>query len=81
MWWREIYGIHSIGGKDEGESDEIKKNETVWIWEGNNWEESYSSIDLILKNRSYLEMGKKAKEYSAKFEWDNISKEYLKILW
>jgi hypothetical protein len=26
-------------------------------------------------------LGKKAKEYSTKFEWDNIIKEYLKILW
>jgi len=26
-------------------------------------------------------LGKKAKEYSTKFEWDNIVKEYLKILW
>jgi hypothetical protein len=26
-------------------------------------------------------MGKKAKEYSNKFEWNNIIKEYLKILW
>jgi hypothetical protein len=26
-------------------------------------------------------LGKKAKEYSTKFEWNNIIKEYLKILW
>jgi hypothetical protein len=26
-------------------------------------------------------MGKKAKDYSTKFEWDNIIKEYLKVLW
>jgi hypothetical protein len=26
-------------------------------------------------------MGKKAREYATKFEWDNIVKEYLKILW
>ena len=75
------YGIPSIGGKDGGASDAIKNNETGIICDGNNLEEIYSSIDLILKNRSYLEMGKKAKEYSAKFEWDNIVKEYLKILW
>jgi hypothetical protein len=28
-----------------------------------------------------LEFGKKAKEYSTKFEWEKIVKEYLKILW
>jgi hypothetical protein len=26
-------------------------------------------------------MGKKAKDYSTKFDWNNITKEYLKILW
>ncbi len=74
------YGVPSIGGKDGGASDAIKNNETGIICDGNNLEEIYSSIDLILKNNSYLELGKKAKEYSAKFEWDNIVKEYLKIL-
>ena len=74
------YGVPSIGGKDGGASDAIKNNETGIICDGNNLEEIYSSIDLILKNNSYLEMGKKAKDYSTKFEWDNITKEYLKIL-
>ena len=74
------YGIPSIGGKDGGASDAIKNNETGIICDGNNLEEIYSSIDLILKNNSYLEMGKKAKDYSTKFEWSNITKEYLKIL-
>ena len=74
------YGIPSIGGKDGGAADAIKNNETGIICDGNNLEEIYSSIDLILKNNSYLEFGKKAKEYATKFEWDNIVKEYLKIL-
>ncbi len=74
------YGIPSIGGKDGGASDAIKNNETGIICDGNNLEEIYSSIDLILKNNSYFEMGKKAKDYSTKFEWENIAKEYLKIL-
>ena len=73
-------GVPSIGGKDGGASDAIQNNETGIICDGNNLEEIYSSIDLILKNNSYLEMGKKAKDYSTKFEWDNITKEYLKIL-
>ena len=74
------YGIPSIGGKDGGASDAIKNNETGIICDGNNLEEIYSSIDLILKNNSYVELGKKAKECSTKFEWNNIVKEYLKIL-
>ena len=75
------YGIPSIGGKDGGASDAIKDKETGIICDGNDLEEIYSSIDLILKNNSYKELGKKAKEYATKFEWDNIIKEYLKILW
>ena len=74
------YGIPSIGGEDGGASDAIKDKETGIICDGNDLEEIYSSIDLILKNNSYKELGKKAKEYATKFEWDNIIKEYLKIL-
>ena len=74
------YGVPSIGGKDGGASDAIKDKETGIICDGNNLDEIYSSIDFILKNNTYLEMGKKAKHYSTKFEWNNIVKEYLKIL-
>ena len=74
------YGIPSIGGKDGGASDAIKNKETGIICDGNDLEEIYSSIDLILKNNFYKELGKKAKEYATKFEWNNIIKEYLKIL-
>ena len=73
-------GVPSIGGKDGGASDAIKHNETGIICDGNSLEDIYSSIDLIIKNNSYLEMGKKAKEYSSKFDWGNIVKEYLRIL-
>ena len=74
------FGIPSIGGKDGGASDAIKDKETGIICDGNNLDEVYSSIDLILKNNSHKELGNKAKEYVTKFEWDNIVKEYLKIL-
>ena len=74
------YGIPSIGGKDGGASDAIKDKETGIICDGNDLEEIYSSIDLILKNNLYKELGNKAKVYATKFEWDNIIKEYLKIL-
>ena len=74
------YGVPSIGGKDGGASDAIKDKETGIICDGNNLDEIYSSIDLILKNNSYKELGKKAKDYATKFEWNNIIKEYLKIL-
>ena len=74
------YGIPSIGGKDGGAPDAIKDKETGIICDGNNLEEIYSSIDSMLKNNLYKEYGKKAKEYSKKFEWENIVKKYLNIL-
>ena len=74
------YGVPSIGGKDGGASDAIKDKETGIICDGNNLDEIYSSIDLVLKNNSYKELGKRAKDYVTKFEWNNIVNEYLKIL-
>ena len=74
------HGLPSIGGKDGGEADAIKHNETGLICDGNNLEEIYSSIDLILKNNSYETFINKTKEFAKKFEWDNIVQKYLKIL-
>ena len=74
------HGLPSIGGKDGGEADAIKHNETGLICDGNNLEEIYSSIDLILKNNSYKTFINKTKEFAKKFEWDNIIQNYLKIL-
>ena len=74
------YGIPSIGGKDGGASDAIIDKETGIICDGNNLDEIYSSIDLVLKDNSYKKLGKNAKDYSIKFNWNNIIKDYLKIL-
>ncbi len=74
------FGIPSIGGKDGGASDAIKHNETGLICDGNNLDDIYSNIDLILKNNSYKQFGEKAKKFSNNFHWDKIIKEYLKIL-
>ena len=74
------HGLPSIGGKDGGEADAIKHNETGLICDGNKLEEIYSSIDLILKNNSYKNFINKTKEFAKNFEWDNIIKQYFKIL-
>ena len=57
-----------------------KNNETGIICDGNSLDEIYSSIDLILKNNSYKNFINKTKEFARKFEWDNIIKQYFKIL-
>ena len=74
------HGVPSIGGKDGGASDAIVDKETGIICDGNSLEEIYSSIDLILKNNSFKDYGKKAKDYAINFTWENIVKDYLKIL-
>jgi len=74
------YGIPSIGGKDGGAADAIDHEKTGLICDGNNLDEIYSSINLMLENKKYLEFGKAAKENSTKFRWDKIVEEYKKIL-
>ena len=74
------YSIPSIGGKDGGASDAINHGETGLICDGNNLNDIYSSINLMLENKKYLEFGKNAKNEVSKFYWSNIVKEYKKIL-
>ena len=74
------YGIPSIGGKDGGAADAIDHEKTGLICDGNNLDDIYSSINLMLENKKYLELGKNAKEFVNKFQWSKIIEEYKKIL-
>ena len=74
------YGVPSIGGKDGGAVDAINHEKTGLICDGNNLDEIYSSINLILENKKYLEFGKIAKENSSKFKWDQVIQQYINIL-
>jgi phosphatidylinositol alpha-1,6-mannosyltransferase len=74
------YGIPSIAGKDGGASDAIDHEKTGLICDGNNLDEIYSSINLMLENKKYLEYGKNAKNSVSKFYWSNIVKQYKDIL-
>jgi phosphatidylinositol alpha-1,6-mannosyltransferase len=74
------HGVPSLGGKDGGASDAIDHQKTGLICDGNELDEVYSSINLMLKNNKYLEYGKAAKENSVKFQWKKIIEEYKKIL-
>jgi len=74
------FGVPSLGGKHGGESDAIIHEKTGLICDGNNLEEIYMSIDKLLKDRKYKDFGKLAKENSQKFHWDNIIKNYMRIL-
>ena len=74
------YGVPSIGGKDGGATDAILHQKTGLICDGNELDEVYSSINLMLENNKFLEYGKAAKDSSVKFNWDKIIQEYKKIL-
>ena len=74
------YSIPSLGGKDGGASDAIYHNKTGLICDGNNLDDIYSSLNSMIENKKYLELGKNSKEYVSKFEWQKIFEEYKKIL-
>ena len=74
------YGIPSLGGKDGGASDAIDHDKTGLICDGNNLDEIYSSLNSMIENKRYIELGKNAKEYVLKFQWDKTIEEYKKIL-
>jgi len=74
------YGIPSIGGKDGGASDAIEHDKTGLICDGNNLDEIYSSLNSMIENKKYIELGKNAKEYVSKFQWNKTLEEYKKVL-
>ena len=74
------YGIPSLGGKDGGAADAIDHEKTGLICDGNSLDDIYSSINSMLENKKYLQLGQNAKEFVKKFEWSKIIEEYKKIL-
>ena len=74
------YSVPSIGGKHGGASDVINHEKTGLICDGNNLDDIYSSINLMLANKKYLEYGKNAKDNVSKFYWPKIIEQYKKIL-
>ena len=74
------YGTPSLGGKDGGASDAINHNKTGLICDGNNLDDIYSSLNSMIESKKYLELGKNAKEYVFKFQWNKVIEEYKKIL-
>ena len=74
------YGIASLGGKDGGASDAISHDKTGLICDGNNLDDIYSSLNSMNENKKYHVLGKNAKEYVSRFQWEKIVEEYKKIL-
>ena len=74
------HGVPSIGGKDGGASDAIKHKETGLICDGNDLNAIYQSIEYMFQENRYLEFGKKAKDFSKKFDWSLTVKKYIDLL-
>ena len=74
------YGVPSLGGRDGGASDAISHDKTGLICDGNSLDEIYSSLNSMIENKTYLELGRNAKELSSNFNWSNIIEKYKKIL-
>ena len=74
------YGIPSLGGKDGGAADAIDHNKTGLICDGNNLDEIYSSLNSIIENKRYLELGRNAREFATKFKWEKTIEIYKNLL-
>ena len=74
------FSVPSLGGKDGGAADAIQHDKTGLICDGDNLDEIYSSLKLMLENKKFIEFGKNAKLNSDKFLWSNIIENYKKIL-
>jgi len=74
------YGVPSLGGKDGGASDAIVHDKTGLVCDGNNLDDIYTSLNTMIENKKYIELGRNAKEHAVKFKWEKIFEEYRKIL-
>ena len=74
------YGVGSIGGNSGGEADAIKNGVTGYLCDGNDLNSIYETIEKYFKDENYKTLGKNAREFSKKFEWNKIVKEYINLI-
>ena len=74
------YGKGSIGGKDGGQADAVDEGRTGYLCDGNNLTSIYETILKFFKNDQHKFLGLQAKEFSRKFKWKNIVKQYLNLI-
>ena len=74
------YGKPSIGGIYGGEGDAIKSGQTGYLCNGNDLNAIYDTLLKTLANDHYLELGSNALEFSKKFSWGKIIKEYINLI-
>jgi phosphatidyl-myo-inositol dimannoside synthase len=74
------YGVGSIGGKDGGAPDAISHNQTGLICDGNDLNSIYDSVINYFENENFVKFGKNAKDFSEKFYWEKVVKNYLNLI-
>jgi phosphatidylinositol alpha-1,6-mannosyltransferase len=74
------YGKGSIGGKDGGQMDAIEEERTGYLCDGSDLNSIYETILKFFKNDQHKLLGLQAKEFSKKFKWENIVKQYLNLI-
>ena len=66
--------------KDGGASDAIEHDKTGLICDGNDLNSIYDSVINFFENENFVKYGKNAQEFSEKFYWDKVIKNYLKLI-
>jgi len=74
------YGTGSIGGIFGGEADAIENRATGYLCDGNNLSSIYETILKFFQENNHEILGLKAKDFSKKFKWENIIKQYLSLI-
>ena len=74
------YGKGSIGGNAGGEADAIKDGTTGYLCDGSDLNSIYETILKFFQDDNYKVLGLQAKEFSEKFKWKNIIKQYLSLI-
>jgi phosphatidylinositol alpha-1,6-mannosyltransferase len=74
------YSKGSIGGIAGGEADAIEDGKTGYLCDGNDLNSIYEKILKFFQNENYKILGLQAKDFSKKFKWENIIKQYLSLI-
>ena len=74
------YGKGSIGGKEGGQADAIDEGKTGYLCDGNDLNSIYETILKFFQNDQYKILGLQAREFSKKFKWESIVREYLNLI-
>ena len=74
------YGIGSIGGVAGGEADAIEDGKTGYLCDGSDLNSIYETVLKFFQKDNYKILGLQAKEFSKKFKWENIIKQYLSLV-